>query len=208
VERGTIGGGEMSGDYDLGHIMDVAFEGEPEVTARDRHLIERVMTNLDAAGFVIRKMDTAVVMRDGKIKGLKLPIPRLQLRWDEENEEGWVCNYELVIKLGKGDCRRDLSESGIMAIPLGRTVRTSSHSPITDGVVDTPFRDGAHIKWDSKQLSLPMYAIYGNTATEIKQTIPSEYWDCPTCEYSNNQSDSLCGDCGRERGLPDATRRI
>jgi hypothetical protein len=41
--------------------------------------------------------------------------------------------------------------------------------PVTsNGVVDTPFRDGCHAGWDSDALNIPAYAVYKNHATLVQ----------------------------------------
>jgi len=49
-------------------------------------------------------------------------------------------------------------------------------SPVHDGKVDIPFRDGSHIQYDNRALGghLPMYAICGNQVTKIKMVINGE----------------------------------
>ena len=102
----------------------------------------------------------------------KLPTPRLQLRWAPstiKHEYKWECHYELVILLGEYDIRREVYRNGNplkkklpreLAIPMkGPSLRGSSETPCTamNGTryADTPFRDGAHAKWDAIQIGCP-----------------------------------------------------
>lgn len=104
----------------------------------------------------------------------KLPTPRMQLRWKESKDTGyqWECHYELVILLDEYDVRREVYKNGRelkrklpreLVIPMKTpSLRNSSnpHPPCTamDGTryADTPFRDGAHAKWDAIQLGGPL----------------------------------------------------
>ena len=109
----------------------------------------------------------------------KLPAPRLQLRWKESTHAGyqWQCHYELVILLDKYDVRREIYKNGRelkkqlpreFAIPMkGPSLRNTSSKfpPCTSGdgkqrYEDTPYRDGAHAKWDAIQLGdLPIFVV-------------------------------------------------
>lgn len=114
----------------------------------------------------------------------KLPAPRLQLRWEENDgthgyskrEYKWLCHYELVLPLGEYDIRREVhDEDGnvvgkrneLVAPIKGPSARGSSSQfpPCTSGdgkrrYCDTPFRDGAHALWDAKLLGgLPIFVI-------------------------------------------------
>ena len=106
-----------------------------------------------------------------------LPAPRLQLRWEQNTGENrreyeWLCHYELVILVDEYDVRREIYENGrelLKKLPRecaismkGPSLRGSSSKfpPCTSGdgkqrYVDTPFRDGAHAKWDAIQLGNP-----------------------------------------------------
>lgn len=110
---------------------------------------------------------------------IKLPAPRMQLRWEASALPGnpWRCHYELVILLNKFDIRRDVYKGTNllkrklpreMAIPMKPpSLRTTSnpYPPCTanDGktrFADEPFRDGAHALWDAEQLGkLPVFVI-------------------------------------------------
>src|SRR5262245_38298431 len=103
----------------------------------------------------------------------KMPTPRLQLRWEKVAEGEWKCNYELVIKLGKLDIRnpQDYKRATEKLIPLSSgTMVQSTRGPVwPDGTVDTPFRDGAHARWDAEQLgNPPIYAVYEDKFTRLK----------------------------------------
>lgn len=109
----------------------------------------------------------------------KLPTPRIQLRWEasQHPEYQWQCHYELVILLAVHDVRREVYRHGYQLkkkLPRELTIAMKSPSlrgssslypPCTSGdgklrYADTPFRDGAHAKWDAIQLgNLPIFVI-------------------------------------------------
>lgn len=100
----------------------------------------------------------------------KLPAPRMQLRWESAGGENWLCHYELVIALKDGDVRRELDrklpkEMAIAMKPPTKRNSSSRFPPCATGdgkvrYADTPFRDGAHAKWDALQLGgIPVYVI-------------------------------------------------
>lgn len=94
-----------------------------------------------------------------------LPLPRLELLWKRTSRD-WskkYCIYSLVIPLTKNDIRRENINGNkireIYRIIIGRTRCTGGSKPVLNGVVDTPFRDRAHAKWDSEVLRIPVYAV-------------------------------------------------
>ncbi len=108
-------------------------------------------------------------MTDTIIEG-KLPAPRLQLRWAQhtgQHRYEWECHYELVLPLRGTDIRRDVWKDGEevgeveeLAVPIKEpTLRGSNGTPCTaqDGTryCDTPYRDGAHARWDAEVLGNP-----------------------------------------------------
>lgn len=120
----------------------------------------------------------------------KLPTPRLQLRWvaSTHPEYQWECHYELVILLDPCDVRREIYKKGRqlkkmrpreLAIPMkDPSLRSSSnpHPPCTsmDGKIryaDTPFRDGAHARWDALQLGCPPIFVIAPDG----EAFPDEY---------------------------------
>jgi hypothetical protein len=57
-------------------------------------------------------------------------------------------------------------------IPLGRTETSGGRDRIwPDGNIDLPFRDGAHMGWDSEKLGLRKFVIYG---TEIRELVSAK----------------------------------
>lgn len=112
----------------------------------------------------------------------KLPLPRLQLRWEENpdhrtgrpgSDYRWLCHYELILPLDKYDVRREVYKNGRelkrklphLTVPIKQpSLRGSSLEPCRaqDGTryCDAPFRDGAHALWDAKVLgNPPIYVI-------------------------------------------------
>lgn len=91
--------------------------------------------------------------------GLDVKNARLELRWEATSNKdwNWFCCYELVIPTLEGD---------ILRARLGGTKVGGSRPPVReDGTVDTPFRDGAHAKWDGKTLGVRAWAIFGDKRT-------------------------------------------
>lgn len=109
-----------------------------------------------------------------------LPAPRLELRWRPNDDAEWplYCAYSLVLPLGEYDIRRE-NEDGTPvrnehAVEIGGT-RSSGRMErcIRDGHIDTPFRDGAHAKWDRAHLGWPpVYAVAGDKAQLV---VPAGY---------------------------------
>lgn len=89
-----------------------------------------------------------------------LPVPRLELHWTRDDEDGSStrCTYMLVYShfLDRGDNRH------IVGVPLGQTKCQGASRPsffrFTDSkTLDTPFRDSAHAYHDAEQFSLPLF---------------------------------------------------
>ncbi len=84
-----------------------------------------------------------------------LPVPRLELRWigePEDTEGEW--EYNLVANHFAG---------GLVFYPLGNTeVMGGTSAYLPNGRIQLPFRDGAHIKHDMKELKLPGFVIRGS----------------------------------------------
>ena len=102
-----------------------------------------------------------------------LPAPRIELRWRRTNEIkfNWCCDYFLILALKKEDIRVDQSKPNPLEywVKIGEGTRVSCVHPVSCGRVDTPFRDGAHAKWDSDQLGrIPIYAVCENIATNVR----------------------------------------
>ena len=130
-------------------------------------------------------------MTDKIIKG-KLPAPRLQLRWVPHTDSPhwqWECHYELVLKLDKYDIRAEVYKGDRMlkrrlrelVVPMKPpSVRGSDATPCgpsADGsrYCDTPYRDGAHAKWDSRQVgNLPIYCIAPDGAAFKVEPLPAD----------------------------------
>lgn len=118
----------------------------------------------------------------------------LQLRWEKGRDKDaltsalpgdtpWLCHYELVLPLSRWDIRRETGKDGFpekdeLVIPIkSPTIRSSKHTPCVgsegDGYPDTPFRDGAHARWDKDLLGgLDVFVI-----SPQGKKIPVEYKD-------------------------------
>lgn len=109
-----------------------------------------------------RQPNRRLPFSDGEKLGLDIRRAWIELRWEEKHEDGydWYCHYELIVPLLDGRTMRTA---------LGGTKRGGEKPPIwEEGVVDTPFRDGVHAKWDSRALGLKAWAVYGAARTEVK----------------------------------------
>lgn len=133
-------------------------------------------------------------------------MPRLELRW--KKVDGWAvarCNYSLILPIEELDIRnrgrQGKKGARFKRIHIGHTTRTSGSyrpdeelSPIRQHpvrtepetyppervwTVDTPFRDGAHAKWDAERLGLPAYAVCGDKAALLHDGRPEEYKSLP-----------------------------
>lgn len=101
----------------------------------------------------------------------KIPCPRLEFRWKQTGQD-WtirVCEYSLVIPLREFDIRRereDQPEVTELALLIGTTKCGGGKGtpPVTNGEVDTPFRDHAHAHWDCESLGghIPIVAVCGD----------------------------------------------
>jgi hypothetical protein len=83
-----------------------------------------------------------------------LPVPRLEIRWKKLDEWNWLAEYNLVYKHFLGH---------VITQPLSCTKTSGSapkHSHVQkNGEIELPFRDGAHIMHDARELNLPAFAI-------------------------------------------------
>jgi hypothetical protein len=93
-----------------------------------------------------------------------LPVPRLQLVWEDRGEEGGsflsVCHYLLVFPVGLYDIRNfsEAEGTGYTAVRMGETnCRGGSRRES----LETPYRDGAHARWDSALFGFPVYVSRG-----------------------------------------------
>lgn len=86
-----------------------------------------------------------------------LPVPRLEINWIKTSYN-WIARYDLI--------KRDYMGEYIK-IPLGRTESCRQRSPICDGNIDLPIRDGIHIKYDAIWLDLPAYVRCGDEIKSI-----------------------------------------
>lgn len=96
----------------------------------------------------------------------ELPVPRLEMRFMRHNNYGVVSDNWYSVSWHYGIVYKHYSEidnDTMLFIPISRTTsnggRGDFESFLTDGRLDTPFRDGLHIFADSKIFNLPAYII-------------------------------------------------
>lgn len=103
---------------------------------------------------------------------LVMPCPRFEFRWVKTGET-WAqreCIYSLVFPLREHDIRKEDENGKIITLEhfaeIGRTKVNGGRgdAPIFNGNVDTPYRDGAHSKWDREALGVnfPIVAVCGD----------------------------------------------
>lgn len=122
------------------------------------------------------------------LKASELPMPRLELRWDADDAEppeGYpagtrACRYLLVIPLDQWDIRREDEDGKQVRNSFEKELRCTVRSgggampliwPGTNSI-DTPYRDNAHIRWDSHVLKIPAYVTAGEHAMAIEAMEP------------------------------------
>tara|TARA_B100000745_G_scaffold300065_1_gene252600 strand:- start:195 stop:755 length:561 start_codon:yes stop_codon:yes gene_type:complete len=124
-----------------------------------------------------------------------LPCPRFQFRWVRENtvfgetlpsmfrdaDSEMSCYYELVIPREDHDIRgedrevvslSEINEPHELIIPLDHTITSYDNESPRDFDQLTPFRSGAHAKWDRKNMGVdwPTYIISpDNTAHLLRE---------------------------------------
>ena len=105
-----------------------------------------------------------------KFPAENLPTPRLELAWEHIEDNDYRFEYVLVIRLRDYDIRIPKGHEGcehrVPMSPGGTAIR--GRAPDYYEVIDTPFRDGAHARWDSQHLSgLPIFATFNGIASRI-----------------------------------------
>ena len=80
----------------------------------------------------------------------------------------WRVRYELFMPVADWDARKE-HRRGYITIDLGGSLVGPQSSPIKlDGTIETPIRDGTHIKQDASALNLTAYVVYGEKAQQIE----------------------------------------
>jgi hypothetical protein len=90
------------------------------------------------------------------------PAPRLQLRWQANDDCSHTCFYEFVFPLARHDVRRtDFNDSPCGVVELGRCTRPSPEENWVVGLGRiVPYRDSAHAGWDAAHFgNPPIYVI-------------------------------------------------
>lgn len=92
-----------------------------------------------------------------------LPVPRLEIVWQTRHGDWVECEaaYRLVYRHFLGH---------IVTLPIGLTRRSGGPGdrPVRGGVVETPYREGSHIRHDAAHLGLPAFAICEGTVTPLE----------------------------------------
>lgn len=121
--------------------------------------------------------------------GPQLPLPRLQITWQQDGPCRWLASYDLLIPVSAYDVRNNGPDGGVgegpgfVAAHIGLTTATRSRGPVcSDGSIDTPFRDGVHIAWDSHRLNLPAYVVCGDRWERIRPEPAPAAWDRPALD--------------------------
>lgn len=105
-----------------------------------------------------------------------LPVPRMELRWDERPAaDGMLaCSQNIVLKLRENDIRREQADVAVdgfiqrdyitVNIDVSAQECSDGESPVNaaqdgTGSIWRPFRLTAHALWDAEQLQLPVYVV-------------------------------------------------
>lgn len=102
-----------------------------------------------------------------------LPVPRMEMHWERDDEEGFSCRctymlvYEHFLSIKKCAYKGD---PAFLAVPFGQTkssgtprksflqqVRRREDDALGPLEIMTPFRDWSHAISDAEQLKLPLY---------------------------------------------------
>lgn len=150
-------------------ILEMANERLGQLDNRVVELEDRI----DGIGKTPTEMVT--IYPNGMKKGRSgAPLPRLQFRWamDPNRSYSWLCYYEFCWELKAEDIRNEWGHGEARAI-LGCT-RVGSDDPPWRRSLETatPFRDGAHAKWDAPAFGgPPVYVVdpHGNFAKVREQ---------------------------------------
>lgn len=96
-----------------------------------------------------------------------LKTPCLVLIW-KHRKDHWLCLYRMLIPIS--DCRGKL-----IRVPLGETKVTPGDPAWTpckhadEGMMmNTPFRDGCHIRWDAAKLKMPAFVVFSKLCERVK----------------------------------------
>lgn len=99
--------------------------------------------------------------------------PALVLKWRRRGDYEWHCEYFMSLPLQEHDIRRPAR--GYLKLQLGGTLLSKSsqeRTPDFYGEIETPFRDGAHIRFDMERLRLPGFVTYNGKTEPIKPYEP------------------------------------
>lgn len=90
-----------------------------------------------------------------------LPVPRLEIRCKNlDTWHNWTWTYGIVYKHLLKHC---------VFVPLGYTkCGGGGRIPVYEGEPTLPFRDGAHIRHDAKELRLAAYSLFEGEYRKIK----------------------------------------
>lgn len=88
-----------------------------------------------------------------------LPVPRLEIRWRQADEWTRLAEYSMVARHFMGDVIRH---------PISVTKCSGTGALVHEGKVETPFRDGTHIRHDMRHLGLPGFVIANGVVTKLE----------------------------------------
>lgn len=91
-----------------------------------------------------------------------LPVPRLEICWRMKGEN-WRSREALYVLV-----YRHYSDDKVRAKPLGltRVDGGDGSPPVRMGEVETPFREGVHLRVDAAHLKLPAFAVVADSDNE------------------------------------------
>lgn len=139
------------------------------------HFVQAIISERDEAIEKMERMKKWELRPHSRTRS-KLPCPRLEFEWVPSEQCGWEtkwCIYWLVLELGHVDIRAEGEDGklGVLLeryIPMGETKITGSDKrPVWNGKVETPFRDGAHAKWDRIAIGLPNLQTFARCEEDV-----------------------------------------
>lgn len=139
---------------------------EEQLNERDEKIeeLEGKLAEAERAAEEDHTWSKHVEYKAGEEPSPELPVPRLEMRWSEEERND---SYELTARYSL--VYRHLCKQ-IVFVPLGvtRTTGALAERINPNKTVDTPFRDGAHLRNEMAQLGLRAFGIVGDHVREYR----------------------------------------